>query len=184
MKYEDLTLDVMRLLRPMWSRVIAFDLETDTRERKFLINERILAISMAYREHVDILSDEGICVKTLFLEEETDDSEVKLLTEFGRQLDKVRPLGVLGYMTRSYDLPLMAIKKERYKGDIGIPFPERWKIIDFIEQTVQLDLYFVLKTKGYRSLEEVLAANEFAQLPLKRAKGLVESKGDEKAEEI
>jgi len=67
MLYEELQLKVLRMLRPVWNRVVSFDLETNVRNLNFLTNERILAVGLAWRRDGRFLDSEGVEVKTLLL---------------------------------------------------------------------------------------------------------------------
>jgi len=158
------------LLQRDRNRVIAFDMETSARGR-FLSDERVLSVSFARRSSGEPKKSEGIELKTLFLEEETDEAEVELLKCLDEALKGIRPLCLIGYGIRQYDVPLLVIKKQRY----GERYKERygqlpWALIDALESAVHLDLYHILKYKGYRKLEEVLSSQGFSHLPLKRTR--------------
>ncbi len=182
MKYEDLHIKLLRMMKPHWKRVVAFDLETYVTDG-FLTNERILAASIARRVEGDFTKEEGIDIKTIILKEDSDESEVELLKEFGKELESIRPLCVVGYGIRQYDIPLMAIKKQHY-GSSMKRCSEFWKIVDFVESAVHIDLYHILKYKGYRKFDEVVYSKEFANLPLKRTKNIVSRERSDKASEI
>lgn len=183
MRYEELQVKLLKMLRPMWNRVVSFDLETNVKEEKFLTDERILAISLARRESGNVLDDKGIEIKTWFLKENTDISEIELLRELGEYLGKIKPIGVLGYGIRQYDIPLLIIKKQRY-GSRMKKWNEFWKLVDFTESAIHIDLYHVLKYKKYRKFEEALSSDEFTDLPLKRVKTTVTGNRRKKALEI
>jgi len=44
------------------------------------------------------------------------------------------------------------------------------KLIDATESAVHIDLYHILKYKGFKKIEEVLFSEDFSSLPLKRVK--------------
>jgi len=163
MLYEQFQFKILRLLRPVWNRVVSFDLETNVKNLKFLTDERILAISLARRKNGNLMESKGVEIKTLFLKEDTNESEIELLRELGSELDRIKPLCVLGY---------------------GIRWSEFWKIVDFIESAVHIDLYHILKYKRYRKFEEALNSSEFAGLPLKKTKSIVTENRKGKALEI
>jgi hypothetical protein len=89
----------------------------------------------------------------------------------------IKPLGVIGYGLRQYDLPLLIMKKQRYNLLL-------WKLIDMTESAIHVDLYHVLKYKRYKKLNQVLSPPEFAHLPLFRTKDIVTSDRLEKGKEI
>ena len=57
MKYEELSLEILRMLRSRWSSVLCVDLETDVRSGQFLTGERILAIGFAHRTSGNLLDE-------------------------------------------------------------------------------------------------------------------------------
>ena len=103
-----------------------------------------------------------------------------LLLRFGREIGRIEPLCVLGYGIRQYDIPLLAIKKQRY-GDRMKERKEFWKLVDLVESALHIDLYHILKYKRYKRFEEVIRSEEFSHLPLKKTKSLITGKRDEKA---
>lgn len=177
MRYEEFQLRLMRMLKPFWSRVISLDIETHVLNEQFLTNERILSISFARRISGNLMDAKGIEVKTIFLNGENDESEKRLLEIFNNELGKIKPLGVLGYGLRQYDIPLLIIKKQHY----GLLL---WKLIDMTESVVHIDLYHLLKYKRYRKLDEAIDSPEFMGLPLKRTKHIVPKDRKEKGREI
>ncbi len=147
MFYEELQLKLLKLLRNNGHKVISLDLETKLMDpNEFLTNEPILSISFARRRSGKPMTGDAIEVKTLFLESEEDGSEKKLLEEFDRELETIKPLGVVGYGIRNYDITLLSIKKTRYK----LQQPP-WKLIDMLESAVHIDIYHVLKYKRYKN---------------------------------
>lgn len=154
-----------------WNRVIAFDLETNVVDQNFLTNERILAVGVARREWGGLLSREVIITDILFLDLDND-AEFNLLLEFGKILAKIRPLGVIGYGMRQYDIPLLAIKKQYY-GDRMKKYKEFWKLIDFLESAIRIDLYHILKYLGIRKFNEIFNSDIFSKIPVVKSKNLV-----------
>ena len=177
MRYEEFQLRLMLMLKPFWSRVISLDMETHVSNEQFLTNERILSISFARRISGNLMDTKGIEVKTIFLNGENDESEKRLLEFFNNELGKIKPLGVLGYGLRQYDIPLLIIKKQHYALLL-------WKLIDMTESAAHIDLYHLLKYQRYRKLDEAIDSPEFMGLPLKRTKHLVPKGGKEKGKEI
>jgi DNA polymerase elongation subunit (family B) len=177
---EELNISILRLLKNEWSkgRVIALDMETSVVDPdNFLTNERILSISFARRVSGKFMKRRGVSVKTIFLDDDDDASEKSLLEKLDRELSDVKPLGVIGYGVRFYDIPLLVIKRRYHKLLL-------WKLIDLTESTAVIDLYHILKYKGYKKLEGALSSQEFRHLPLKRTKQLVSSYRDEKGKDI
>jgi|FaiFalDrversion3_1042247.scaffolds.fasta_scaffold05735_1 DNA polymerase elongation subunit (family B) len=177
---EELNLSILRLLKNEWSRgrVIALDIETSVVDPdNFLTNERILAISFARRVSGQFMESRGILVKTIFLDDDDDESEKRLLENLDKELSDVKPLGVVGFGVRFYDIPLLVIKRRYHKLLL-------WKLIDLAESTAIIDLYHILKYRRYKNLEEVLSAQEFKHLPLKRTRHLVSTNRDEKGKDI
>jgi DNA polymerase elongation subunit (family B) len=178
MFFEELQIEVLKLLVHDWPRVIAFDVESKVPSpSSFLTNERILSISFARRDSGGFGSAQGIETKTLFLNEETDESETNLLKSFDSILVSIRPLCVIGYGLRQYDIPLLCVKKQRHSLLL-------WKLIDMCESAVHIDLYHLLKYKHYKKFDDALNSPEFSHLPLKKTKGLVPTDRNEKSKEI
>jgi DNA polymerase elongation subunit (family B) len=178
---EELNLSILKLLRNEWNRVIALDIETHIpAPDMFLTNEPILSVSLARRVSGELTRGEGISVKTILLDDENEESEKELLTKLNKELSDIKPLGVVGYMIRQYDIPLLVIKKERYKRyNLSL-----WGIVDVTESAAAIDLYHILKYMGYKKLEEALSSQEFAHLPFKRTKHLVSADREKKHEEV
>jgi DNA polymerase elongation subunit (family B) len=110
---EELNLSILKLLRKERHRVITLDVETRIPVRDmFLTGERILSVSLARRVSGEFMSGEGISVKTIFLDDEGEESEKELLTKLNEDLSEIKPLGVVGYGIRQYDIPLLVIKRE------------------------------------------------------------------------
>lgn len=83
-------------------------------------------------------------LKQFFLEKEDDDSEMALLESLNEELSAIKPLGVIGYGLRQYDIPLLVMKKQHYNLLL-------WKLVDMTESAVHIDLYHLLKYKGYKN---------------------------------
>jgi DNA polymerase elongation subunit (family B) len=179
---EELNLSILKLLRNEWNRVMALDIETHIpAPDMFLTGEWILSVSLARRVSGELTRGEGISVKTIFLDDEREESEKELLTRLNKELSDIKPLGVVGYGIRQYDIPLLVIKKERYCKRYNLSL---WGIVDATESAAVIDLYHILKYRKYKKLEEALSSQEFRHLPLKRTKQLVSSYRDEKGKDI
>ncbi|MEM3565194.1 MAG: hypothetical protein QXR19_18340 [Candidatus Jordarchaeaceae archaeon] len=167
MFYEEFTIKLIKFLRTVWDRVIFLDLETKNLENKFLHNERILSVCFSRRVNGKLCEEKGVEAKCLLLEED-DESEKNLLTGLDRELMKIRPLGVIGYGLRRYDIPLLIIKEERCKEGSGKRW---WKINDMLESAAHIDLYHLFKYYGLGGkLHEVLNSKISEDLPSIRAK--------------
>jgi DNA polymerase elongation subunit (family B) len=179
---EELNLTILKLLRNEWNRVIALDIETHIPAHDmFLTGDRILSVSFARRVSGELTRGEGISVKTIFLDDENEESEKELLTKLNKELSDIKPLGVVGYGIRQYDMPLLVIKKERYYKRYNLSL---WGIVDTTESAAVIDLYHILKYMGYKKLEEALSSQEFAHLQFKRTKHLVSTDREKKHGEV
>lgn len=176
--YEKMQIDILKYMKQFWSRVLSLDLETSVPEpTMFLTDERILSVSFSRRVSGELMQASGVETKTLFLESDDDESEVELLNRLDYELGLIRPLCVIGYGLRQYDIPLLCIKKQRY----GLLL---WKIIDLCESSIHIDLYHILKYQRYKRFEDAIFSPDFASLPLKRSKRLVTSDREQKGKEI
>lgn len=182
MRVEELNIGILKLLKDDWGRVIALDMETHVQgPDKFLTDERILSVSYARRVSGKFMEGKGISVRTIFLDDESDESEKELLIELDKELSYIKPLVVIGYGIRQYDIPLLVIKKERYGKRHNLIL---WRLVDTTESAAVVDLYHLLKYKRYKKLEDVLTSQEFSRLPLRRTKQLVSRDREEKSKEI
>jgi len=185
MYLERLTLEILRLVAEEDpKRIISLDLETGA-EEGMLRDEYILGVVIARRIAGELTSPEGIEVETFLLEQEQEEAEIKLLNEVNGWMKKnnIRPLAIVGYSHRGYDIPLLAAKKQKYRHRFGeIP----WRLVDLVEQAAHIDLHHPLKHKPYeaKTLEAALNHTEFSHLTFKRQKHLVPSRGEEKAKAI
>lgn len=119
----------------------------------------------------------GIELKTIFLGNEDDESEKALLKNLDLELSAIKPLGVIGYGLRQYDIPLLVMKKQHYNLLL-------WKLIDMTESAIHVDLYHLLKYKRYKKLDQALSSPEFAHLPLKRTHNILPTDRTEKGREV
>jgi hypothetical protein len=183
MLQEKMTLNLLRLLADSWiGHVVSLDVESDTRSGLFLRDEYLLGISLAVRTSGSLTTIPGIKVKLFVTRAEEEAAEVELLEGVNEWLGGIRPLGVLGYCSRGYDIPLLVSKREKHRNRFAHP---PWKLIDLLEQAVPVDLFFVLKTKyKLRTLAEAIDSPRFAHLPFRRQKHLVSKSGDQKANDI
>jgi len=172
MLYEELQLELLKLLqrRGAWERVVVFDIETSARGR-FFSGERVLSVSLAKRSSGELREDEGIELKTLFLEEETDEAEIELLRCLNEALEEIKPLCLIGYGIRQYDVPLLVVKKQQYGKHYKQLYGQLpWRLIDALESAIHIDLYHILKYKGYKKFDQALSSEDFRHLPLRRTK--------------
>lgn len=123
--YFDLDKSIIKLLGANWSRVFSLDMETHPPTKNdMLTNERILGIGMGRRIGKELE------IKLFVLEKDDDESESTLLEQFDAYLKQNRPYGVVGFAFRGYDIPLLAIKRQR----IG---PRFWAIRDLVAEHQQ-----------------------------------------------
>jgi len=173
--------------KDLWNHVVSLDIETDTRKTGILKNERILAIGVAYFQkklnksnQQSFSKHEKIVVfKPFMLEEDSEASEIELLKRFDDWVKKVRPLVVLGYNNRLYDLPLLASKLTYHKINNNIDF---WNIRNILVDSTHLDLisqmslfFKKLCREPYkiRSLEYVINHEYFNSLDLLKTKEII-----------
>jgi DNA polymerase elongation subunit (family B) len=179
---EDFNLRVLHMLSEYWmKRVVAIDIETHV-EGSFLKDEYILGVAMATRMAGELTDASGIEVRNVVLDDESEESEVRLLEQANHIMNQYRALGLLGYAHRGYDVPLLILKLSKYKKPQGQPL---WKLVDVLEQAVHVDLQFILKTKfGMKNLREATEAAAFKDLPLRREKHLVSTDFAQKGKDI
>lgn len=174
-------MEQLKFLKPLWGRMISLDLETKVLDRReMLTNEMILSVNIARRTSGE-LTHAGIEVETIILSREDEESEKELLENLNEKLGEIKPLGVVGYAMRGYDIPLLLIKKQRYYQKYVSPL---WKLIDTLESAVHVDLQSPLKRIGCRKLEDAIYSPIFGNLPLKKTKSLFPSAGEDKAKAI
>lgn len=178
--------------RGAWSQVVSIDLETKiTRPEDFLSGERILAAGMAFR------AGEKVVAKTIVLEEETDEAELRILERFGRELGAARPLVLLGYNVTGYDFPLLLLKIKQYDSWQRSQVPQGqkahfsrdyWALKDALTRPVVLDAMHLARYRigrhdnappKYLKLSDVIGHELFCHLPLMRCKGLTQADGAE-----
>jgi DNA polymerase elongation subunit (family B) len=179
LNYGDLENKVVEWVNETGSldRVLCIDLETKVLVGKFLTNERVLAISLAYTLGHKIES------RVIVLKEDDDESEVVLLEEFDRFLLGTRPLVLIGFNLTGYDVPLLNMKLQKYKQH------KMWGINDAVGRCYILDMkhpirFELAKFSGspkFVSLKDVVNHKRFASLPLMRSKNVLISanKGEE-----
>lgn len=175
-------LKTLQLLSEYWlDKVVAIDIETNV-VNTFLHDEYILAVSLAVRTSGEMTSTEGITLATFVLDEVTDEAEGKLLSEVNDWLGEYKPLGVIGYQSRAYDIPWLLVRNAKHQRRTKVPL---WNLIDTLQDTVHVDLYFLLKTLfKVKNLREVLEVPSLQYLPLEKSKELVSTDFIGKGEDI
>lgn len=175
-------LQTLGLLREHWiAKVIALDIETHV-VKNFLDNENILGVSFAVRTSGDLTSKSGIESITFISDEESDDAEVKMLRDANEWLAQIKPLGVIGYGSRGYDIPWLQSRNTKHQRKTKDPL---WSLINMLQDTVHVDLYFLLRSMyKARNLRSVLEIPELQYLPLQKSKGLVSEDFDQKGKDI
>jgi hypothetical protein len=172
MNYDDLARMVVKQVveRGESHRIVSIDLETRVlSESDFLTGETILSFAMARR--VD-----GVVLPKLFtLGEETSQSQQTLFSETNLELERIRPLIIVGYNVTGYDFPLLRAKLRRS------PTPH-WALIDMVERAFVLDMKHPLKfeiaradgsSPRVRTLEDVVNHPRFSHLQFSGAKNLL-----------
>jgi hypothetical protein len=170
MSYASVARTVVNLARTSGeNRILSLDLETKvTGSGQFLTGERILGVSVAWKEHTQVRT------KTIVLEEESDAAEGKLFSELDTLLLQLRPLVLVGYYITHYDLPLLNIKLRNTRK----PY---WGIEDTVTRAYVLDLKDPVRFEvaerdntppSALSFDKVVEHERFAGLPLMRARGL------------
>lgn len=179
---EDFNLRILHMLSEYWKgRVVSIDIETHV-ESSFLKDEYVLGVAMAARISGELTEASGIDVKSIVLDGEEEEAEFKLLQQANQILNQYRPLGLLGYGNRGYDIPLLVQKVNKHRKPQG---QQLWKLVDALEQAAHIDLRFILKTKyGINNLREATEAAAFKELSLRREKHLVSSDFKQKGKDI
>lgn len=184
---EELTLRIINdlVVEKLKFRIVAIDLETRIETRSdFLTDEIILGVSLARR-----LSSGDTERRSLILKEETNESEYELLREFSDIMKEWNPLVVVGYGCRDYDLPLLAIKKQRLK----LKEKPVWGISNILNGSVHIELsdlsrYLFTKKYGeprkYRSMAYVMKHKHFQDLPFIDTKSEFELSFETKGKQI
>ncbi len=182
MYQEDFNLRILHVLSEYWKgRVVAIDIETHV-EDAFLKDEYVLGVAMAARVSGELTAASGIEVRSIVLDDESAEAELRLLQEANQILDQYRPLGLLGYAHRGYDVPLLILKVRKHRKPEG---QQLWKLVDALEQAAHVDLRFILRTKFHiNNLREATEAAVFKDLPLRREKHLVSTDFAQKGKDI
>lgn len=182
MNYEDLQKLIVDSVnsKGMWNRVVSLDIEADLKtldEPK----KPILSISTARR------NANAIEIRKFVLESETVGDETRIFNEFGSFCEQVRPLVIIGYNIRRFDLPILSIKMrqldELFKKD-GRYQSGYWAFRDALTQSHVLDLInpvrfaigrYDQKPSSFTSLENAIEHKRFQHLPFKKTKNIVSS---------
>jgi len=168
--YFDMDRSIIRLFRTDWGKVFSLDIETHVPTRNdMLTNERILGIGVCHRTKKELDS------KLFVLNDDSDKAELNVLQQFDDYIKQNRPMGLVGYALRGYDIPLLEIKRHRYGG------PGLWAIRDLVRRTPSIDIQesvrdYLLRLKGekigYRdlNLDNVCAEPCFRHLKFQNVK--------------
>jgi len=154
------------------SRIVSIDLETRVRNGNFLDGERILAVSLSHRSQKNAEVEN----KLILLEEQTNRGEKILFSKLNDYLMKTRPLIVVGFNHRAYDLILLSQKLRKYGGF------RLWGLSEMLYRCYHLDVMHVARFAIARyngtfpqilSLAKVIDHPMFSSLPLMRTKNIV-----------
>lgn len=166
-------------------RIVALDLETRIEDKSdFLTNEIILGVSIARRNPFSKIEK-----KIIILNEETEESEYILLEELSQILLDWKPLVIVGYGCRDYDLPLLAMKKQKLK----LEKRSIWGISNILNGSIHIELsdlsrYLFTKKFGeprkYRSMAYVMKHKHFQDIPFIDTKSEFELSFEEKGKQI
>lgn len=184
---EELQLKNMKIVadKGLWYRAVAFDFETKVLKLdEFLTGEIILGVSLARR-----VSSGEIEKEIIILDDESDEGELELLRKLDKILLQWKPLLIIGYFCRDYDLPLLSCKKQKYK----LLGHKLWGITNIINGALHIELadlsrYTLDKkyqeSRGYRSMEIVMDHEHFSELPFINTKKLIRTSRETKGLDI
>ena len=159
------------------ARIVSIDLETKVINGNFLDDERILSVALSSRSH----KNADIETELIVLEEETNQGEKLLFSKLDKFMRQKRPLIIVGYNHRGYDLILLSQKLRRYGGF------RLWGLVEMLSRSYQLDVmhvarFAIAKYQGkfprILPLKEVIHHPMFSSLPLMRTKGIISELGD------
>lgn len=179
MDYEQLENNVVRLLynNGSWNRVVSLDIEASL-EIFDDPKKTILSISVARR------NNSKIEIQNFIIEDETPEEEVKIIKQLGAYCRDIKPLMLIGYGIRGFDLPILLIKTkqlEEYLEPNGY-MPEYWALIDTLRRSYILDIINRVKSEIARytnnrprriSLDDAINHDRFKHLPFKKTKYIV-----------
>lgn len=173
--YNDLEDTIINFLKQnhLWNRVISLDIEADLRILTDPTHSYhyILSISTAKRDK------NGIDIRNFILEDECKEGEEKILRDFYSYCKGIKPLVIIGYGIRRFDLPLLLLKSRQYRNVNNYN--------DSISRSYFLDLiyragYEIAKYEGreprFNKLDDVINHELFSNLPFKNKKSIVESR--------
>ena len=159
------------------SRIVSIDLETRVHNGNFLDGERILAVSLSRR----LKKNAAVENKLILLEEQTNRGEKMLFSKLNDYLMTVRPLIVVGFNHRGYDLVLLSQKLRKCGGF------RLWGLSEMLFRCFHLDVMHVVRFAIARhdgsfptilSLAKVIDHPMFSDLPLMRTKSIVTDSND------
>jgi len=184
---EELQLKNMKIVnnKGLWYRAVAFDFETKVLKLdEFLTGEIILGVSLARR-----VSSGEIEKEIIILNDESDEEELELLKKLDKILQQWKPLLIMGYFSRDYDLPLLSLKKQKYK----LLGHKLWGVTNIINGSIHLELadlsrYLIEKkyqeSRGYRRMDVIMEHKHFSDLPFINTKKLISTSRENKGLEI
>lgn len=128
------------------NKTVFIDLETYTRNGRFLNNERILAIGL-------LEYSSSRCLPLVL--KNNNESEKRLLSRFSEHLDKIEPDVVVGYGIRYYDIPLLSQKYMLYRKVLSLN-----GLRDMLNTSLIVDLApFCRYDNSYRGLKDIIVSN-------------------------
>jgi len=129
--------------KDLWDNVLSIDLETDTRIKGLLNNERVIAIGSANFKKMDLnsqrnykISHKLITFSLFVMDDESDEAEIQVFRKFDEFLKEKRPIVLLGYNIQLYDLPLLAIKLKHFRNNYNENF---WNIRNILVDNAHID---------------------------------------------
>lgn len=159
-----------------WDRVVSIDIEADLRTLDDPA-EILLGIAIARRVNGQIE------VKKFILNEETTTDEVRIFSELGTELQRIRPLAMIGWNIRQFDQLILGLKLRQldnlFKQRKEKPEPWYWGLRDAFVGSYVLDVMdpykFETSAKSGK-LEDAIANPRFRHLKFKNTKHIVSSR--------
>ncbi|MGB9023819.1 MAG: hypothetical protein WCC94_10350 [Candidatus Bathyarchaeia archaeon] len=176
MSYIDLSRHVVDWLLKIgqWGRAVSVDIEADlaTLDKPTRIP---LSVAVARR------TNKQIEVKKFILNEETTADEVRTVSELGTELQRIRPLAMIGWNIRQFDQMILGLKLRQldnlFKQKKEKPEPWYWALRDAFVGSYVLDVMDPCKFEiGAAKLEDAIAHPRFQHLKFKNTKHIVSSR--------